>query len=141
MYSKYTLSILIPAYPFWRIYINPCIYLCFKSVATFQDVAPNVNLPLVCSKLVSVGFYSGVVELCVACASKLDPQDKAVHYYKSDQPSQDREGHFIYYRRYSYLIHYSILFSLFFHYFHNFIITLVLFLSIQSTPTLIEFGS
>ncbi|KAF9410958.1 hypothetical protein HW555_010090, partial [Spodoptera exigua] len=64
-----------------------------------KDVAPNVNLPLVCSKLVSAGFYSGVVELCVACASKLDPQDKAVHYYKSDQPSQDREGHFIYYRR------------------------------------------
>ncbi|CAH0604650.1 unnamed protein product [Chrysodeixis includens] len=64
-----------------------------------KDVAPNVNLPLVCAKLVSAGFYTGVVELCVACASKLDPQDKAVHYYKSDQPSQDREGHFIYYRR------------------------------------------
>ncbi|XP_075969524.1 nuclear pore complex protein Nup154 [Anticarsia gemmatalis] len=64
-----------------------------------KDVAPNVNLPLVCSKLVSAGFYTGVVELCVACAAKLDPQDKAVHYYKSDQPSQDREGHFIYYRR------------------------------------------
>ncbi|XP_013146024.1 PREDICTED: nuclear pore complex protein Nup155 [Papilio polytes] len=64
-----------------------------------KDVAPNVNLPLICSKLVSVGFYSGVVELCVACATKMDPQDKAVHYYKSDQPSQDREGHLTYYRR------------------------------------------
>ncbi|XP_026495219.2 nuclear pore complex protein Nup155 [Vanessa tameamea] len=64
-----------------------------------KDVAPNVNLPLVCSKLVSVGYYSGVVELCVTCASKLDPQDKAVYYYKSDQPSQDREGHLTYYRR------------------------------------------
>ncbi|KAJ0180486.1 hypothetical protein K1T71_003890 [Dendrolimus kikuchii] len=64
-----------------------------------KDVAPNVNLPLVCSKLVSAGFYSGVVELCVACATKLDPQDKALHYYKSDQPSQDREGHLAYYRR------------------------------------------
>ncbi|OWR42917.1 Nuclear pore complex protein Nup155 [Danaus plexippus plexippus] len=64
-----------------------------------KDVAPNVNLPLVCSKLVSAGFYTGVVELCEACASKLDPQDKAVYYYKSDQPSQDREGHLAYYRR------------------------------------------
>ncbi|XP_045533770.1 nuclear pore complex protein Nup154 [Papilio machaon] len=64
-----------------------------------KDVAPNVNLPLICSKLLSVGFYSGVVELCVACATKMDPQDKAVHYYKSDQPSQDREGHLAYYRR------------------------------------------
>ncbi|KAI8435062.1 hypothetical protein MSG28_003473 [Choristoneura fumiferana] len=64
-----------------------------------KDVAPNVNLPLVCSKLVSAGFYSGVVDLCVACGSKLDPQDKAVHFYKSDQPSQDREGQLIYYRR------------------------------------------
>ncbi|XP_023943990.2 nuclear pore complex protein Nup154 [Bicyclus anynana] len=64
-----------------------------------KDVAPNVNLPLVCSKLVAAGFYSGVVELCVACASKLDPQDAAVYYYKSDQPSQDREGHLMYYRR------------------------------------------
>ncbi|XP_068630123.1 nuclear pore complex protein Nup154 [Battus philenor] len=64
-----------------------------------KDVAPNVNLPLVCSKLISVGFYSGVVDLCVTCASKMDPQDKALHYYKSDQPSQDREGHFAYYRR------------------------------------------
>lgn len=62
-------------------------------------MAPNVNLPLVCSKLVSAGFYSGVVELCVTCASKLDPQDKALHYYKSDQPAQDREGHLAYYRR------------------------------------------
>ncbi|CAK1581968.1 unnamed protein product [Parnassius mnemosyne] len=64
-----------------------------------KDVAPNLNLPLICSKLISVGFYSGVVELCVACASKLDPQDKALHYYRSDQPSQDREGHLAYYRR------------------------------------------
>lgn len=64
-----------------------------------QDVAPKVNLPLVCSKLVACGFFSGVVDLCVACASKLDPQNKAVHYYKSDQPSQDREGHLNYYRR------------------------------------------
>lgn len=63
-------------------------------------MAPNVNLPLVCSKLVSTGFYSGVVELCVACAAKIDPQDKALYYYKSDQPSQDREGHLAYYRRY-----------------------------------------
>ncbi|KAL4703015.1 hypothetical protein ACJJTC_010001 [Scirpophaga incertulas] len=64
-----------------------------------KDVAPNVNLPLVCSKLVSVGFYSGVVELCVACANKMDPQDKALHFYKSDQPAQDRDGHLAYYRR------------------------------------------
>ncbi|XP_028042298.1 nuclear pore complex protein Nup154 [Bombyx mandarina] len=64
-----------------------------------KDVAPNVNLPLVCSKLASVGFYSGVVELCATCACKLDPQDKALHYYKSDQPTQDREGHLAYYRR------------------------------------------
>ncbi|XP_063620313.1 nuclear pore complex protein Nup154 [Cydia splendana] len=64
-----------------------------------KDVAPNVNLPLVCSKLVAAGFYSGVVDLCAACACKLDPQDKAVHFYRSDQPSQDREGQLIYYRR------------------------------------------
>ncbi|XP_060810852.1 nuclear pore complex protein Nup154 [Amyelois transitella] len=64
-----------------------------------KDVAPNVNLPLVCSRLVTSGFYSGVVELCVVCASKLDPQNKALHYYKSDQPSQDREGQLLYFRR------------------------------------------
>ncbi|XP_052750627.1 nuclear pore complex protein Nup154 [Galleria mellonella] len=64
-----------------------------------KDVAPIVNLPLVCSKLISAGFYSGIVELCVACANKLDPQDKALHYYRSDQPSQDREGHILYFKR------------------------------------------
>ncbi|GBP10894.1 Nuclear pore complex protein Nup154 [Eumeta japonica] len=64
-----------------------------------KDVAPNVNMPIVCSKLLSCGFYSGVVELCVVCASRIDPQDKALHYYRSDQPSQDREGHLAYYRR------------------------------------------
>ncbi|XP_048479675.1 nuclear pore complex protein Nup154 [Plutella xylostella] len=64
-----------------------------------MDVAPNVNLPVVCSKLVAAGFFSGVVDLCVACANKLDPQNKAIHYYRSDQPSQDREGHLAYYRR------------------------------------------
>ncbi|XP_026329328.1 nuclear pore complex protein Nup154 [Hyposmocoma kahamanoa] len=63
------------------------------------DVAPNVNLPLVCSKLTAAGFYTGVVELCVACAHRIDPQNKAIHYYKSDQPTQDREGHLAYYRR------------------------------------------
>ncbi|CAG4909693.1 unnamed protein product [Colias eurytheme] len=64
-----------------------------------KDVAPNVNLPLVCSKLLSAGFYSGIVELCVTCASRIDPQDRALYYYKSDQPSQDREGHLLYYKR------------------------------------------
>ncbi|KAM3963496.1 nuclear pore complex protein Nup154 [Aphomia sociella] len=64
-----------------------------------KDVAPIVNLPLVCAKLISAGFYSGVVELCVACANKLDPQDKALHYYKSDQPTQDREGQILYFKR------------------------------------------
>ncbi|VVC96001.1 unnamed protein product [Leptidea sinapis] len=64
-----------------------------------KDVAPNVNLPLVCSKLLSVGYYSGIVELCVTCAAKMDPQDRAMYYYKSDQPTQDREGHLLYYKR------------------------------------------
>lgn len=64
-----------------------------------MDVAPNVNLPMVCSKLVSSGFYSGVVQLCVVCARRMDPQDQALHFYKSDQPAQDREGQFVYYRR------------------------------------------
>ncbi|XP_038215888.1 nuclear pore complex protein Nup154 [Zerene cesonia] len=64
-----------------------------------KDVAPNVNLPLVCSKLLSAGFYSGIVELCVTCASRIDPQDRALYYYKSDQPSQDRDGHLLYYKR------------------------------------------
>ncbi|CAK1552084.1 unnamed protein product [Leptosia nina] len=64
-----------------------------------KDVAPNVNLPLVCSKLLSAGFCSGIVELCITCASKIDPQDRALYYYKSDQPSQDREGHLLYYKR------------------------------------------
>ncbi|XP_045519163.1 nuclear pore complex protein Nup154 [Pieris brassicae] len=64
-----------------------------------KDVAPNVNLPLVCSKLLSAGFYAGIVELCVTCALKIDPQDRAIYYYKSDQPSQDREGHLLYYKR------------------------------------------
>ncbi|XP_028161974.1 nuclear pore complex protein Nup154 [Ostrinia furnacalis] len=64
-----------------------------------MDVAPNVNLPLVCAKLVSAGFYSGVVQLCRACAARLDPHDKALHHYSSDQPAQDREGHLAYYRR------------------------------------------
>ncbi|XP_072943957.1 nuclear pore complex protein Nup154 [Epargyreus clarus] len=64
-----------------------------------KDVAPNVNLPIVCAKLIAAGFYSGVVELCAVCAAKLDPQDQALHYYKSDQPSQDRDGQLAYYRR------------------------------------------
>ncbi|XP_063822152.1 nuclear pore complex protein Nup154 [Ostrinia nubilalis] len=74
-----------------------------------MDVAPNVNLPLVCAKLVSAGFYSGVVQLCRACAARLDPHDKALHHYSSDQPAQDREGHLAYYRRYidKALHHYS----------------------------------
>lgn len=56
-------------------------------------VYPVALLPYVCC---TVQFYSGIVELCLAAASKRDPQLLAVHFYRQHQPSEDTAGSIAY---------------------------------------------
>jgi len=51
------------------------------------------------------GFYKGVIELCAAVANKVDPEEYGIHYYKSGEPTDDRDGYAAYISR---LLHYKL---------------------------------
>ena len=57
-----------------------------------KEVAPNLNLQAACSKFYAAQWYEGVLQLCVAFATKLDPKDVAVHYYRNGEHNDDTEG-------------------------------------------------
>lgn len=38
------------------------------------------------------GFYEGVLELTSVCAAKIDAEEFAIHFYKNEEPEEDREG-------------------------------------------------
>ena len=65
--------------------INDAIALC-------KDVAAKINLNILVSHLVAVHAYIGVLEICLASASKRDPQGLALHYYKNGEPPEDLQG-------------------------------------------------
>ena len=44
------------------------------------------------SHLVAVHSYIGVLDICLASASKRDPQGLALHYYKNGEPPEDLQG-------------------------------------------------
>ena len=57
-----------------------------------KSAAPNLPLTSICQQFVASGFYQGVVELCSVCASKIDPSETALHFYKNNEPVEDQEG-------------------------------------------------
>ncbi|XP_011313670.1 nuclear pore complex protein Nup155 [Fopius arisanus] len=62
-------------------------------------VAPRLNLAAVCQQFVACQFYTGVLELCLCCAEKIDPNNAALHYYKNNEPPEDQEGNLAYFKR------------------------------------------
>lgn len=72
--------------------LNNALKLC-------KDVAPHVNLPVVCAKFTQAGFYKGVVDLCVVCADKIDPTKTGLYFYTNNQPNHDQEGYLAFYKR------------------------------------------
>lgn len=37
-------------------------------------------------------YYDGIVDLCLAAATKRDPLQRGLHYYNNGQPPEDGEG-------------------------------------------------
>lgn len=64
--------------------------LLHQALGLCKNVAPNVNLPEICGQFTTLKAYQAVVDLCVTCAKKFDPEDIAVHFYKNaDQNDED----------------------------------------------------
>ncbi|XP_043248349.1 nuclear pore complex protein Nup154 isoform X2 [Colletes gigas] len=73
-------------------YLQSALKLC-------KEVAPRLNLSAVCQQFIACQFYSGVLELCLTCAERVDPNNAALHYYKNNEPNEDQEGGFAYMKR------------------------------------------
>ncbi|XP_012285460.1 nuclear pore complex protein Nup155 [Orussus abietinus] len=73
-------------------YLQSALKLC-------KEVAPRLNLGAVCQQFVACHFYLGVLELCLCCAEKIDPNNAASHYYKNNEPVDDQEGNVAYTKR------------------------------------------
>lgn len=73
-------------------YLQSALKLC-------KEVAPRLNLAAVCQQFVACHFYTGVLEVCLCCAEKLDPSNAALHYYKNNEPAEDQEGNIAYIKR------------------------------------------
>ncbi|XP_037958923.1 nuclear pore complex protein Nup154-like [Teleopsis dalmanni] len=42
---------------------------------------------------VSARFFDGVIDLSFTCATKCDPEEYGIHFYKNDEPADDNEGY------------------------------------------------
>ena len=62
------------------------------AISLCKDVAAKLNLDILVSHLVAVHSYIGVLEICLASASRRDPQGLALHYYKNGEPPEDVQG-------------------------------------------------
>ena len=72
----------------------------------YKEVSPHLNLQQVCEQLSGARHYEGILDICLTTASKRDPQNIALYYYKNGQPADDLNGAAMYAARccnYSYL--------------------------------------
>lgn len=72
-----------------------------------KRVAPHINLHTICDQFTSLKAYDAVIDLCVSCAKRKDPDHIGEHFFKSaDQTDQDA------YKYYAerYILKFSILF-------------------------------
>lgn len=66
-----------------------------EAISISKDVAIKLNLEVLTTHLVAVHAYIGVVEVCLSAASKRDPQNLALHFYKNGEPNEDTQGKFV----------------------------------------------
>jgi nuclear pore complex protein Nup155 len=64
-----------------------------------RSVAQQANLHIMCQWFSSSQFYKGVLDLTLVCASKVDPKNVGLHYYKNKEPAEDTEGYQAYVNR------------------------------------------
>ncbi|XP_038049552.1 nuclear pore complex protein Nup155-like isoform X2 [Patiria miniata] len=63
-----------------------------ESLQLFKTISQQLILAAVCSEYHQARFYDGVVDLSLSAASKRDPQNLALHYYKNGKPPEDMQG-------------------------------------------------
>lgn len=73
-------------------YITAALNLC-------KNAVHNVNLHEMCTEFTALKAYSAVIDLCVSCVKKIDPDDVAVRYYKNQMQGNEIEGHQVYLKR------------------------------------------
>lgn len=57
-----------------------------------KRIVPQVNLQIICRHLRATHCYDGIIDLCLLSASRLDPQNLAMHYYCNGERRQDQQG-------------------------------------------------
>lgn len=63
-----------------------------EALKLYKEVSQPLQLPVVCNQFALVHFYTGIVDLCLTLAKKRDPQNLALHYYRSGEPQEDIQG-------------------------------------------------
>lgn len=61
-----------------------------------KSAAPKLPLTNICQQFTLAGFYQGVIDLVATCATKVDPNEVGLHFYKSHEPIEDQEGFIAY---------------------------------------------
>ncbi|KAK4882783.1 hypothetical protein RN001_006102 [Aquatica leii] len=64
-----------------------------------KSVAPNINLQEICQLLKNLNAFHAVVDLCVDCAKKLDPDNIADFYYKNEGEAGNQDSYNFYAKR------------------------------------------
>lgn len=61
-----------------------------------KTVAPHLNLQDICQQFVALKAYYAVVELCICCAKKRDPERFGEHFFQSGERSnQDTYKYYV----------------------------------------------
>ncbi|CAC5400979.1 NUP155 [Mytilus coruscus] len=63
-----------------------------ESLKLYKEVTQPLQLPGVCNSFATVHFFEGIVDLCLTLSTKRDPQQLALHYYRSGEPQEDLQG-------------------------------------------------
>ena len=79
-----------------------------EAIALIKQISYINNLDDICKTLYSVRCYDAIFDLCLNAASKRDPQNIALYYYKKGEVPEDLQGAFFYSQRadcYKYMLH------------------------------------
>jgi hypothetical protein len=82
--------------------------LLTEAIGLIKQISYINNLDDICKTLFSVRCYDAIFDLCLNAASKRDPQNISLYYYKKGESIEDLQGAFYYSQRsdcYKYMFH------------------------------------
>lgn len=68
--------------------------MLLQALQLYKDIAPNMNLTAACQKFMGCQFYNAILDLCITCAKKIDPENMAEHYYKSAEMVEEQQDEY-----------------------------------------------